>query len=111
MKSFMKNDSSHYLFLLGLILFGLIFLSFILASTVKKIFPKTYEVKDAGTSLTFKDKNFFTTFETGEDVNKLNSEKQKYLDSYGWINKEKGMVHVPIDIAMDYFIKRQSINE
>lgn len=32
----------------------------------------------------------------------------RYLESYGWINPEKRLVHVPIDVAMRLYLARKA---
>ncbi len=34
--------------------------------------------------------------------------KRKHLTSYGWVNRDKGIIHVPIDQAMDEVIKKSA---
>jgi hypothetical protein len=34
------------------------------------------------------------------DIDKLNEEQRKQLEGYGWVDKEKGIVHIAIDEAM-----------
>lgn len=34
-------------------------------------------------------------------VNQVRAENQEHLTGYGWINRDKGLVHVPIEYAMD----------
>lgn len=40
------------------------------------------------------------------DLARLNHRMEKRLHSVGWINRQAGIVHIPIDRAMDLLIKR-----
>ncbi|HET8700394.1 MAG TPA: hypothetical protein VFL97_01865 [Nitrococcus sp.] len=40
------------------------------------------------------------------DLARLNRRMEKRLNSAGWINRRTGIVHIPIDRAMDLLIKR-----
>lgn len=44
---------------------------------------------------------------SGVSMKKLQQEKESLLHSYGWVNKEKGVVHIPIERAMELFVKRE----
>jgi hypothetical protein len=37
----------------------------------------------------------------GEDLKKLRASEDARLNSYGWVDREKGIVHIPIDRAID----------
>ncbi|QBQ54841.1 hypothetical protein [Nitrosococcus wardiae] len=39
----------------------------------------------------------------------LREEKEDLLYSYGWVNKEKGIVHIPIERAMNFLIERKAL--
>ncbi len=39
------------------------------------------------------------------DLAALRGEKEKKLDTYYWIDKQKGVVHIPIDQAMQKVVK------
>ena len=39
------------------------------------------------------------------DLVKLRTEKEKELNSYYWIDKQKGVVHIPIEQAMQKLVK------
>lgn len=41
-----------------------------------------------------------------EDLEQYQYDQQKELQSYGWINKQTGTVHIPIDSAMSLLLKR-----
>jgi hypothetical protein len=41
-----------------------------------------------------------------EDLNRARQEQQDLLNSYGWVDRDAGTVHVPIDRAMDLIIQR-----
>jgi hypothetical protein len=45
----------------------------------------------------------------GISSKELRQEKESLLHSYGWINKEKGIVHIPIEHAMKLLIVRKAL--
>ena len=111
MKIFSKNDSSPYLFFLGLLILTLILISVFLTSRLRKGLPLEKQIHDAGMSFSFKDSKKITGFESGEDLEIYNAKKLKHLENYGWIDQSKGIVHLPIETAIDYFFKKQETNE
>jgi hypothetical protein len=40
------------------------------------------------------------------DLRKFRAQEDALLDSYGWINREAGSVHIPIDRAMRLLVER-----
>jgi hypothetical protein len=44
--------------------------------------------------------------ERGEDLKTLNSEEDAMLKSYGWIDRDKGVVRIPIDRAIEILAER-----
>lgn len=45
-------------------------------------------------------------FEAGQVREKLNTEAQARLKSYGWVDREKGLAHIPIRRAMELLAAR-----
>ena len=43
-------------------------------------------------------------FETVRTAERTRAEQMKQLQSYGWIDRDKGVIHVPIDKAIDQLI-------
>jgi hypothetical protein len=43
-------------------------------------------------------------FETVRTAERTRAEQSKQLQSYGWIDRDKGLIHVPIDKAIDQFV-------
>jgi hypothetical protein len=41
-----------------------------------------------------------------EDLEKLRAREDSVLDSYGWVDKQNGIVRIPIDRAMDLLAQR-----
>lgn len=41
------------------------------------------------------------------DLQMLRAQKQTLLESYGWVDRQAGIVHIPIDQAMELLAKRQ----
>jgi hypothetical protein len=44
--------------------------------------------------------------EPGQQLQQLRSEEDKLLHSYGWVDQKAGIVHIPIDRAMDILAQR-----
>jgi len=44
--------------------------------------------------------------EPGKDLKILRSEEDAMLKSYGWIDRDKGVVHIPIDRAIEILAER-----
>jgi hypothetical protein len=44
--------------------------------------------------------------EPGQQLQRLRSEEEKLLNSYGWVDQNAGIVHIPIDRAMDLLAQR-----
>jgi hypothetical protein len=96
----MKDKSSFFLFLLGAFLFVLIGFSLIAAWEYQKSHPLFHEVRSSGNSMSSGDAHSFTTFETGDDVRTLDKKQRAILTSTGWIDKKSGLIHIPIEKAM-----------
>jgi hypothetical protein len=41
-----------------------------------------------------------------KDIYQLKTEQRGVLNSYGWVNKASGVVHIPIDRAMELTLQR-----
>ncbi len=41
-----------------------------------------------------------------EDLKKMRAQEESLLNSYGWIDRQKGIVRIPIDRAIDELVKR-----
>lgn len=44
--------------------------------------------------------------EPGEELKALRAEEDAALKTYGWVDQEKGVVHIPIDRAIDILAQR-----
>jgi hypothetical protein len=44
--------------------------------------------------------------EPGRELKALRREEEARLSSYGWVDREKGVVHIPIDSAIEILAKR-----
>jgi hypothetical protein len=40
------------------------------------------------------------------DIQKLRAHEDAVLDTYGWVNRETGVIRIPIDRAMDLIVQR-----
>jgi hypothetical protein len=45
--------------------------------------------------------------QTTQDLESMLDDAEKRLNSYGWIDQSRGLVHIPIDRAMDLIVKRE----
>jgi len=41
-----------------------------------------------------------------EDLDRLRQQQEKALDTYGWVDRSRGIVHIPIEQAMDLVLER-----
>ena len=48
-----------------------------------------------------------TPFETTRGAERYRRRDLEILNSYGWVDREKGTVHIPIDRAIDRFLAEQ----
>ncbi|HZX67222.1 MAG TPA: hypothetical protein VFE76_17595 [Myxococcales bacterium] len=48
-----------------------------------------------------------TPFETVRTAERTRDEQHKQLQSYGWIDRDKGVIHVPIDKAIDQLVSEK----
>jgi hypothetical protein len=46
-------------------------------------------------------------FETTRSAVRARQQDNAWLESYGWIDRDKGIIHVPIDRAIDAFLAQQ----
>jgi hypothetical protein len=46
-------------------------------------------------------------FETNRSAEQAKQQQLDWLNSYGWIDAQKGTIHVPIDRAMDAYLQQQ----
>lgn len=46
-----------------------------------------------------------------EKLTKLREEQDKALNSYGWVDKEKGIAHIPLDKAMQMILPKLRAND
>jgi hypothetical protein len=40
-------------------------------------------------------------FEADERLRQLNDRKRRWLETYGWVDRDAGTIHIPIEQAMD----------
>ena len=48
-----------------------------------------------------------TPFETTRGAERYRRRDLEILSSYGWVDREKGIIHIPIDRAIDRFLSEQ----
>jgi hypothetical protein len=48
-----------------------------------------------------------TPFETTRGAEKYRRDSQQRLNSYGWVDAQKGVIHVPIDKAIDQLLSQE----
>ena len=46
-----------------------------------------------------------------EKLSKLREEQEKALNSYGWVDKEKGIAHIPLDRAVQMILPKLRTND
>ena len=46
-------------------------------------------------------------FETSRGAEQYRREQHEWLNGYGWIDREKGVIHVPIEKAIDQLLAQQ----
>jgi hypothetical protein len=46
----------------------------------------------------------------GVNLKELRQEKERLLHSYGWVDKQKGIIHMPIENAMKLLVMRKAPN-
>jgi hypothetical protein len=49
-------------------------------------------------------------FEITRIVPRTRREQQRWLNSYGWVDRDKGTIHVPVERAMDAWLAQQKGN-
>jgi hypothetical protein len=47
------------------------------------------------------------TFRAQAQGIELNRRTEAYLSTYGWVDRNRGIVHVPLDVAFDLYLARQ----
>jgi hypothetical protein len=52
-----------------------------------------------------------TPFETVRTAERTRAEQLKQLQSYGWIDRDKGVIHLPIDKAIDQLVSEKGKKE
>ena len=48
-----------------------------------------------------------TPFETTRSAERYRREQMERLYGYGWVDPQRGIIHVPIDVAIDRFLAEQ----
>ena len=43
-----------------------------------------------------------------EDLKKMREEEDAVLSSYGWVDRQNGVVHIPVERAMELLVQRGS---
>ncbi len=41
----------------------------------------------------------------------LDKAKEKRLNSYGWLNADAGVLHIPIEVATKWYLRQQSVRD
>jgi hypothetical protein len=52
-----------------------------------------------------------TPFESTRGAERYRRHDADVLGSYGWVDRDKGIIHVPIDTAIDQFLQQQQGNK
>jgi hypothetical protein len=83
---------------IGLILLGIFIILVISPLVLIAVFPTT--PADVSRGLTAVPPQPQLQTDPSEDLAKFRAEEEKRLNSYYWVDKEKGIVHIPIEQAM-----------
>jgi hypothetical protein len=83
---------------IGLILLGTFILLVISPFVMMAAFPGS--VADVSRAFTVEPPQPRLQTDPSEDLVKFRAEEEKRLDSYYWVDKKKGIVHIPIEQAM-----------
>ena len=83
---------------IGLIFVGIFILLVISPFVMIAAFPTT--PADVSRALTVEPPQPRLQTDPAEDLAQFRAEEEKRLDSYYWIDKKKGIVHIPIERAM-----------
>ena len=83
---------------IGLILLGIFIILVISPLVLIAAFPTT--PADVSRALTVVPPQPQLQTAPSEDLAKFHAEEEKRLNSYYWVDKEKGVVHIPIEQAM-----------
>jgi hypothetical protein len=83
---------------IGLIFVGILLLLVISPFVMMAAFPTT--PADVSRALTVEPPQPLLQTDPSEDLARFRAEEQKRLNSYYWIDKNKGIVHIPIEQAM-----------
>lgn len=102
------RSSPFFLFLVGFMTFSLVLLAVVFSHLYRKAVPNAQDIPDAGKALISTSDPVYTSFEKGEDFKKLNAQSSKHLESYGYTNLEKGLVHIPIQRAIELYLKQKA---
>lgn len=84
--------------IIGLIFVGILILLVISPLVIIASFPTT--LSDVSRALTFEPPQPRLQTDPSEDLVRFRGEEEKRLNRYYWIDKEKGVVHIPIQQAM-----------
>jgi len=86
------------------LLFVLIFV-FLVAATLVLVWAYTSTLSDVARTVTVKLPAPVLQTNPAEDLAKFQVEEKKKLETYYWIDKQKGIVHIPIEEAMKKVVK------
>ena len=88
---------------IGLVLLGILIFLVIAPLVLIGAFPRA--VSDVSRALTVEPPQPRLQTDPSEDVAKFLVDEDKRLNTYYWIDKEKGIVHIPIEQAMQELAK------
>jgi hypothetical protein len=83
---------------IGLVLLGVLAFLIIAPLVLMAAFPRA--VSDVSRALTVKPPPPRLQLDPAEDLAGFRAEEEKRLNTYYWVDKEKGIVHIPIAEAM-----------
>jgi hypothetical protein len=88
---------------IGLTLLGILVFLTIAPFALMATFPRA--VSDVSRVLTVEPPAPRLQIDPAEDLGKFRVEEKKQLDSYYWIDKQRGVVHIPIEQAMKKIVE------
>ena len=45
-----------------------------------------------------------TLFDVQTEAEQLRAHAERHLNQYGWVNRQTGVIHVPLDVAIDHYL-------
>jgi hypothetical protein len=98
------EESDWRLGTIGLILLGIFVFLVIAPFVLIAAFPRA--VPDVGREMTITPPEPRLQLDPAEDLAQFRADEEERLNSYYWVDKEKGLVHIPISQAMKDVVEK-----